>query len=116
MEDRYSKNDLSNEEAQEITAKLQECEKKAQEMGQSYKGKAFKFEASDATGVTFSDGVIASINSNRVLQVNFSAKPSSEMSDPVYAYFLDAKTILFSKHWVSSRKAMAESVYLYAQL
>lgn len=97
MEERYSKNDLSDEEKQEMIVKLQECEKKAQEMGPTYKGKAFKFEASDATGVTFSDGVIASVNSSRVLQVNFSAKPSSEMSDPIYAYFLDAKNNLVFK-------------------
>lgn len=97
MEDKFNKKDLSNEDAKEMMTQMQEYEKKAKEMGASYQGKAFKFESSEASGVTFSDGIIASVISGLVLQVNFRAKPSAAMADPIYAFFLDSKNNLVHK-------------------
>lgn len=97
MEDKFSKKELSNEDAREMAVKLQEYEKKAEEEGAAYKGKAFKFEASESLGTTFVDGVISNVRSGKVLQVNFQAKPAGEISGGIYAFFLDANSQLVMK-------------------
>ena len=105
LEKKYAKNDVSGDEFQKYQAKLQEYENKAKELGATYEGKPIKFEGSEGLGITFADGVIANVNADRVLQVNFRAKPSAEVTGPVYAYFLDANNNLVSKTVGNYRKS-----------
>lgn len=105
LEKKYAKNDVSGDEFQKYQAKLQEYENKAKELGATYEGKPIKFEGSEGLGITFADGVIANVNADRVLQVNFRAKPSAEVTGPAYAYFLDANNNLVSKTVGNYRKS-----------
>lgn len=105
LEKKYAKNDVSGDEFQKYQAKLQEYENKAKELGATYEGKSIKFESSEGLGITFADGVIAKVNADRVLQVNFRAKPSAEVTGPAYAYFLDANNNLVSKTVGNYRKS-----------
>lgn len=104
LEEKYAKNDISGDGFQKYQAKLQEYEKKAKELGATYEGKPIKFESSEGLGITFADGVIANVKADRVLQVNFRAKPSAEVN-PVYAYFLDANNNLVLKTVGNYRKS-----------